>query len=225
MKIAILGATGTVGGEVVREAIKDPAFDEVAAVVRRPLDIEHPKLKIVQHQNYLDYSNLKEIFKNSNACIWCLGISQSQVNEQKYMEITYDYTLAAAKAMLEANPDITFLFLSGAGADPSEQSKTLFARGKGKAENALQTLPFKKLYIVRPAGIQPIHINKNTALINKILAPVYPLLKLVAPSLVISSAELAKAMLYILKNGYGKTIIENAELKQIAFKRQNIEST
>src|SRR4051812_12824417 len=106
MNIIVFGATGTVGAEVVREAILDAGINQITAVVRRPLEIADAKLKIVLHENYLDYSSLTEVFKDSNTSLWCLGISQSQVNEQEYIKITYDYALAAARAMLEANPQM-----------------------------------------------------------------------------------------------------------------------
>lgn len=216
MKLLVFGATGTTGGEVVREAILDKDIEEIAAVVRRPLDIKDAKLKIIRHENFLDYSALSEVFKNYDACAWCLGVSQTQVSEDDLHKITFDYTINAAKAMLTANPNITFLFQSGAGADNTGQSKVLFAREKGQTENALMKLGFKKLYIVRPAGIEPLHINKNTALVNKIMAPFYPLIKIFTPQFVITSVDLAKAIIKVLKNGYSKTVISNQELKQIA---------
>lgn len=215
MRLIVVGATGTSGGEVVRQALEDTDITEVIAIVRRPLGFSHQKLKIIEHQDYLHYSSLMDVFKNADACAWCLGVSQTQVSREQLHIITYDFALAAAKAMREANPNITFLFQSGAGADSNETSSIPFEMEKGKTENALKTLGFKKLYIVRPAGIQPIHLNKNTALVNKLVAPFYPLIKLFIPSLVITSAELAKAILYILKNGNPKTILENIELKNI----------
>jgi uncharacterized protein YbjT (DUF2867 family) len=213
MKLIIFGATGTSGGEVVRQAILDANVSEIVAITRRPLEIHDMKLKVIRHENYLNYSALTEVFRSVDACAWCLGISQTQVNKQELHTITYDYVVNAAKIMLAANPNITFLFQSGAGADSKEQSKIPFELEKGKTENALQKMGFKKFYIVRPAGIQPIHLNKNTSFFNKLMAPLFPLLKLVAPSLVITSEELARAILTILKNGYNKTIIENKELK------------
>lgn len=216
MKIIITGGTGTVGAETIRQAILDPKITEILTITRNLLDIEHPKLKKVLHQDFLDYSALVDTFKSYDACIWCLGISQTQVNAKKYYTITHDFTLAGANTMFTANPNLLFVFVSGAGADPTEQSKTLFARVKGKTENDLQKIPFKKLYIVRPAGIQPIHKNKNMAFANKLILPLFPLLKLIMPNSVITSVELAQSMLQILSNNIESGVINNKELKNLA---------
>lgn len=218
MKIIVTGATGLVGAEVLRQAILDDQIQEVTAIVRKPLDISHPKIKTVLHQDFTDYSDLSELFKNYDACAWCLGISQSQVNKEEYHIITYDYALAAAKAMLQANPAITFLFLSGMGADSTEKSNTLFARVKGKTENVLKKLGFKKLFIVRPGGIIPIHKNRNTSFVNKLMIPVFPLFQLLMPSMVITSVELAKVILYIIKNGSDLELLENKNLRNLIAK-------
>ena len=212
MRIIVTGATGLAGAELVRQAILSADIAEITAISRKPLDIQHPKLKTIIHTNFTDYSSLSETFKQADACFWCLGISQTQVSKEQYYAITYTYALAAAKAMLEAQPDITFVFLSGMGADSSEKSRTLFASVKGKTENALQKLPFQKLYIARPGGIIPVHKKQNPTLAERIFIPLYPLIKIVAPDSVITSAQLAKAMLHLAAYGNEKVIVENKEL-------------
>ncbi len=218
MKIIVTGATGLVGAEVLRQAILDNEIESVTAIVRKPINIHHQKITTIIHQNFLDYSNLEDVFKNNDACLWCLGISQSQVSKEEYQIITYNYAIEGAKAMLNANPEITFLFLSGMGADSSEKSKTIFARVKGKTENALLKMPFKKLFIVRPGGIKPIHKNPNTAFSNKIMIPFFPLLERLYPRMVISSVQLAKALLHIAKHGSEKQLMENPFIKNIVKK-------
>lgn len=215
MKIIVTGATGLVGAEVVRQAILDHAISEITALVRKPMEIKHVKVKTILHQNFIDYSSLTDVFKDNDALIWCLGISQSQVNKEMYHTITYDYTIAAAQAVQTANPQMTFLFLSGMGADPTEKSRTLFARVKGKAENALLNMSMKKLFIVRPAGIKPIHKNPNTAFTNKLFIPFFPLFEWLTPGMVITSVDLARAMIKIAKEGSSQQIMENIFLKNL----------
>jgi hypothetical protein len=118
--------------------------------------------------------------------------------------------------MTRANPVMTFLFLSGEGADTTEQSKTLFARIKGKAENELQRMDLKQLYIIRPAAIRPVHPNPNAPFIYKLFRPVFPVLQLIRPSYIINSVELARAMLQIVKTRPGQVLFRNPQLKEIA---------
>ncbi|MDB5050977.1 MAG: hypothetical protein JWO30_4048 [Fibrobacteres bacterium] len=215
LKIIVFGATGLAGSEVIRQAILDQGIDEVTAVVRRPLPIQHSKVKFVLHENYRDYSGLAGIFAAHDACIWCLGISQTQVRQDEYIKITYDYVVTAAQAMLNANPAITFVFLSGMGADSQEKSRTLFARIKGKAENNLKRLPFKKLFIARPGGIIPVHKKENAAFFEKLIIPFYPIIRFFAPGAMISSVVLAKAMLRLARNGSDRMLLENKALKKL----------
>ncbi len=207
-----------VGSEVIRQAILDNGIESVTAITRKPLSISHSKLKTIIHSDFLKYDSIVEELKINDAVIWCLGISQSQVSTAQYEQITYDFTVAAAKAMYDANPKSTFLFLSGAGADPSEKSLTLFARIKGKTENALLKMTLLKLFIARPAGIKPIHKNPNTSIFNKLVTPLLPVLEALAPAFVISSDILAKALINIVKDGSSNQIIHNAELKVMGLK-------
>lgn len=215
VKILVTGATGMVGSEVVGQAIADPKIEQITALLRRPLKVEHPKPKTVLHQNFLDYSGLEHIFREVGACLWCLGIAQSLVSKEEYHKITYDYAVAGAQAMLAANPEITFLFLSGLGADSTEKSRVLFARVKGMTENALRAMPFKKLHIARPGGIKPTHPKEHTPLAERLWLPFYPLFNWLRPDYFITSEELAKGMIRVVKRGSDNVIVGNGELKKV----------
>lgn len=216
MRIIVTGATGMAGSEVVRQAIADENIEQIVCIARRPLEISGAKIKTIIHHDFLNYDAIKDEFKNCDACIWCLGISQLQVSKAQYAVITFDYTIAAAKAMLTVNPEIHFLFLSGNSADRTEKSRVLFARLKGRAENALLEMGFKKLTIVRPDAIWPKHKNKNAPLAYKLAFPFFPLVEKFAPSKIIGSAQLAKAILYLTKHPQNKNTWENMELRKLA---------
>ncbi len=215
MKLLITGATGMAGSEVVRQAILDPGIEEIIALVRRPMEIRHPKLSAVLHSDFGNYDSLTGIFKKVDACIWCLGISQLQVSRKEYEVITYDYTVAAAKAMMDANPSIHFLFLSGNKADRSEKSRVLFARLKGKAENALLQMNLKRLTIVRPDAIWPKHKNKRAPFAYKLAFPFFPLVERFTPSKIIGSVPLARAILKLIKEPGKQDTYENTELREL----------
>jgi uncharacterized protein YbjT (DUF2867 family) len=207
MKIIVTGATGTVGSEVVRQAIINNDVEQITILARRTSSFTHPKIKEILHRDFLNYEGLDNIFRESDACIWCLGISQSRVSKSEYFTITYEYAVAAARAMLNANPNITFLFLSGEGADTTEKSRVRFAKVKGQTENALKAMPFKTLIIFRPGGIYPVVRNANEGIYKKFEIGFVRIMKAVAPFTVVKTDVLAKAMLKSVSQANGTVLI------------------
>ncbi len=213
MNIIVTGATGTAGSEVIRQALLDEEISQVTALVRTPLTVQHPKLQSIIHTDFFNYTILKETFKEHDACIWCLGISQNRVSKEEYVRITYDYTIEAAKSMLESNPSIGFIFLSGGGADSNEQKKMLFAKIKGKTENKLNSIGFKRLHHFRPNYIHSTFPGRKRKIEEKLLDPFAPLVYLMMPNIIIHVETLAKAMIKAAKYGAHKLILENKDIK------------
>lgn len=83
MKILVFGATGSAGGSVLRACLSSPAVEEVRAIVRRPLSLAHGKLRVFVHGDFLDYAAVEEAFDGVDACLYCLGISVSQVSGEE----------------------------------------------------------------------------------------------------------------------------------------------
>ncbi len=121
-----------------------------------------------------------------------------------------------AETLSRLNPQMTFVFVSGAGTDSSEQGKTMWARVKGKTENALLRLPFKAVYLFRPGMIQALHgIRSKTAMyrwVYYVLGPVVPLLRRIFPEQITTTEELGRAMLAVTKHGAPKKILESADI-------------
>jgi uncharacterized protein YbjT (DUF2867 family) len=215
MKLLITGSTGMAGSEVIRQAIADDSITTIYALARKPLEIVHQKLHTIVHTDFLNYNGLEKYFIDCDACIWCLGISQLQATKEQLEITTVDYTVAGAKAMLAANPNIHFVFLSGNGADRKEKSKIPFARLKGKAENELLKLNIKHLAIARPDAIWPKHKHTTAPFAYKLAFPFYPFVELLAPSKIIKSDVLAKALIYLAKHKLDKDTFENMELRKM----------
>ena len=207
MKVILFGATGMVGQGVLRECLRDPEVTEVLAVLRSATGQRHPKLREIVHGDFNDFSALQ---LDGDACFWCLGISSAGMSEAEYTRITYEYTIAAAKVLVR--PTMTFIFVSGAGA----QGTAMWARVKRRTEEALFAMPFKEVYVFRPGMIQPLHgIRSRTRLYNVLYPLLYPLMlvaKLVTPRLVTDTERVGRAMLHIAKKGYPKKVLENPDI-------------
>mgnify|MGYP001964798300 FL=1 len=158
MKILIFGATGMVGQGVLRECLLDPDVTQVLVLGRNPTGQQHPKLREIIHPNLYDYSNIEAELTGMDACFYCLGVSSVGMKEDDYARISYDMTLAAATVLARLNPNMVFTYVSGAGTDSSEQGAIMWARVKGKTENALLRLPLRA-YMFRPGIIQPLHLS------------------------------------------------------------------
>lgn len=203
LKAIIFGASGMVGRGVLFECLESVHIDSVLMVNRYTIGIKHPKLKELIHGDFLNYSEIKNQLSEYNACFWTLGISAIGLNEEKYKVITYDYTIGAAKLLAELNPGMTFCYVSGAGTDSTEKGRIMWARVKGKTENSLMHLPFKKAYMFRPGYIQPMKgIKSKTGWYNTlyiIFKPLFPIFKFLATDAVTTTVDVGQAMIFCAK--------------------------
>jgi uncharacterized protein YbjT (DUF2867 family) len=218
MNVVLFGATGMVGQGVLRECLLDGDVRRAVSVVRSPSGQQHVNLREVVAGNFLDLSSVASELSGLDACIYCLGVSSAGMTEEQYTRITYDFTMEAARTLLQANPGITFLYVSGAGTDSSEGGRSMWARVKGRTENALLGLGFKAAYMFRPGFIQPLHgIQSKTKLYRAIYAvttPLFPALRAVFPQYVTTTEQLGRAMLTVAKDGYAKPILDMREISE-----------
>ena len=213
MKIILTGATGVAGSEALRVSLADPDVTRVTVLTRRPTRVRHAKLTELTLADFLDYTPVQPQLADHDACLWCLGISQNRVTREEYERITFDYTLAGAHALAAANRQFTFCFLSGAGADSTEASRILFARVKGRTENALLALDAPITYCFRPGFIQP---DRPVRFEDRLGALVAPLARLVSRQFSIRATDLARGMLHVARHGAATRILDNATIQTLA---------
>jgi uncharacterized protein YbjT (DUF2867 family) len=220
VKVILFGATGMVGQGVLRECLLDAEVEKVLAVGRSSTGQTHPKLEEITHQDGFDYAPIEGRLAGYDACFFCLGVSSAGMNEADYRRITFDITLAAAHVLVEKNPGMTFVYVSGAGTDDTGERGSMWARVKGQTENALLAMPFKRAFMFRPGFIQPMHgIRSKTALYRvayAVGAPLYPLLKAVAPKFVTTTENVGRAMLAVVKRGHAGKRLENGDINALA---------
>lgn len=219
VRVILFGATGMVGQGVLRECLLDARISRVLSVGRAPGGKTHQKLEDLVLSDLYDYSAVEAKLTGYGACFFCLGTSSAGITEERYSRITCELTLAAAKALLHLNPQLRFCFISGAGADSTEQSRTMWARVKGRAENALLAMPFEQATIFRPGLIQPLHGIKSRTKSYRVLyaatAPIMPLLSAISPNLATTTERVGRAMIRVALEGSPKRILETADINRL----------
>jgi len=220
MNVTLFGATGMVGAGALLECLADPRVESILVVVRTATGRTHPKIREVLLPDFFDYTTLQTAFASCDACFFCLGVSAIGMSEVAYSHLTYDLTVAAATTMVAANPKMTFCYISGVGTDSTEHGRTMWARVKGKTENALLALPFKAAFMFRPGYIQPVEgVRSKTGwyqAVYNVLAPTYPLLRRLFPGSVTTTASLGRALIRVAASGYPKSILHARDINLLA---------
>jgi len=197
-----------VGEGVLMETLNHPDVEKVLVLNRRPCGVTHPKLIEILHTNFLDLSTVADKLSGYNACFFCLGVSSVGMKEDVYYSMTYTLTMHVAGILAKQNPDMTFCYVSGAGTDSTEKGRINWARVKGKTENDLMKLPFKKAFAFRPGFMLAEKDAKNVPGYLGVFRFLYPVLRSLFPRFVTSLKEVAIAMINSVKYGYEKPVIE-----------------
>ena len=208
IKAILTGATGMVGEGVLHECLQHNDVEEVLVVGRRTCGITHLKLEEVLIPDFFDLSAIENKLTGYNTCFFCLGVSSVGMKEAEFYKLTYLLTMNFATTLARQNSQMIFCYISGAATDSTEKGRIMWARVKGKTENDLAKLPFKKVYNFRPGIIKPIKGLKNTLSLYKYLGWLIPVIKLIVPKKISSLRELGLAMINAANKGYEKQILE-----------------
>ncbi|MDB5001917.1 MAG: epimerase [Mucilaginibacter sp.] len=216
IKVIITGTTGMVGEGVLLECLENPAVEQVLIVNRKHYDMQHPKLQELLVPDFFDLTKVTTQLTGYNACFFCAGISSVGVKEPEYTHITYDLTLHFAETLSKLNPDMVFTYVSGSHTDSTEKGSIMWARVKGRTENALVKLPFAGVYNFRPGFMKPTEGQKSMKTFYKIIAPLYPLLHLFMAKQLLTLRDVATAMINAVLKGYPKSVLEIGDIKVLA---------
>jgi uncharacterized protein YbjT (DUF2867 family) len=213
MKVILTGATGMVGEGVLLECLDNPAVESVLSVSRRPCGVSHEKLRELLVPDFREVKAMAGELRGYDACFYCAGISSVGMNEADYTAVTFDTPVAFASLLAELNPGMTLVHVSGRSTDSTEQGRVMWARVKGKAENALMRMPFKAVYNFRPALMKPTPGQKHVHG-GPLIGIVYPLLKLVFPSMTLT--DTARAMINAVRYGAPRQVLEVTDIRELA---------
>ncbi len=219
MNVLLFGGTGMVGQGVLRECLLDTEVQLVQTVGRSATGARHPKLREMVRSDLWNYATVEHDLSGFEACFFCLGVSSGGIKEEEYERLTYGVTLAAAEVLCRLNPQMTFIYVSGAGTDSSENGRIRWARVKGRTENALSRLPFAAAYMFRPGIIEPLHgIKSKTAsyrILYTLTKPLLPLMRAAFPDHVLTTEQIGRAMLTVARQGYPKRVLESKDIRAV----------
>ena len=220
MNVLLFGATGMIGQGVLRECLLDPGVERVVTVGRSAAGVTNTKLRQIVHSELGNFAPIEALLVGFDACFFCLGVTSAGMSEAGYTRVTYDLTMAAASTLVRLNPGMTFVFVSGAGTDSTERGRLMWARVKGRTENALLRMPFKAAYMFRPGVVQPMHgVRSRTAayrILYSLTAPLLPLLRRLFPNQILTTEEMGRAMLAAVRRGAPARVLESRDIRQLA---------
>jgi uncharacterized protein YbjT (DUF2867 family) len=220
MRVLLFGATGMVGQGVLRECLLAGDVTAVVSVGRTAVPLAHPKLAQIVEADLMKLAAHESALRDFDACFFCLGVSSSGMKEAAYHRLTHDLTLAVAQTLARLNPGMTFTYVSGAGTDSSERGASMWARVKGKTENALLRLPFKAVYLFRPGIIQARHGARSKTPLYRwtylAIMPVMPLLRAALPNQVATTETMGLAMLNAVRRGAPQAVLETADIERLS---------
>ncbi|MFP5227122.1 MAG: NAD-dependent epimerase/dehydratase family protein [Acidobacteriota bacterium] len=208
MRAIITGATGMVGEGVMLECVENPAVSEILLVSRRSYGALPPKVKELIVPDFMQVDSAAEKLRGYDACFFCAGVSSIGKSEAEYTRLTYDLTLHFAEALARVNPGMVFVYVSGAGTDTTEKGRTMWARVKGRTENALTRVGFKAVYHFRPGFMKPMPGQKNLPGWFGWIGWMYPVLRVMAANYASTLQGVGRAMIRCAAEGYPTVVLE-----------------
>lgn len=216
IRAIITGVTGMVGEGVLKESLLHPDVEKILVINRRPCGVTHPKLKEIIHSDFLNLAPVEDQLKGYNACFFCLGVSSVGMIKEKYFLFTYTLTMHFAETLARLNNDVVFCYISGAGTDSTEKGRLSWARVKGKTENDLMKLPFRKVFAFRPGFLQPSEDLKNVHRYYNFFRILFPVLRPLMPKYFSTLKELGLAMINAVLKDYEKPVLEVRDIIELS---------
>jgi uncharacterized protein YbjT (DUF2867 family) len=214
MRVILTGVTGMVGEGVMLECLDSGVVEKVLSVSRKPTNHTHPKLEQLLVPDFRKLSDVEEKLAGYDACFYCAGISSVGMSEADYAVVAYDTPVAFASTLARLNPNMVFTYVTGAHTDGTEKGRVMWARVKGRAENALMRLPFRSVYNFRPGLMTPKQGQKHVKALFRAALVLVPVMKLFVPALTLE--QVGRAMIRCVENGASKHVLEVPDIAALA---------
>ncbi len=210
----ILGATGLVGGKLLRFLLEDDRYKMITVLSRRKLDISHPKLNVVVGDLLQLKAFGKEVQGDEVFC--CIGTTKAKTPEkERYKAIDYGIPVNMAKHCKE-NDITTFITISAMGADP--KSPIFYNRIKGEMEQDVIAIGLPKTHIVQPGLIGGKREEKRPGeyFFKKVLGGLdFLMIGPLQQYWIILPETIARAMLWLANHPYDPIRVSSTILKTI----------
>lgn len=219
LRVALFGASGMVGAAVLDHCLRDRAVISVLVVGRSPCGFSHPKLTERILADLFDLSEIEPDLRNLDACFLTIGSSAAGATEAEFSRLNHELPVSIARYLAERNPHLAINYVSGAGCDSSEHGKVMWARVKGRTENALLALPVRRATMFRLAGLVPLKGHKSKTKLYRVfytlLSPVLPLLSRLLPGLITTPGLLGRAMVRAAQGHSPNRILEPVDIDRL----------
>ncbi len=219
LHVILTGSSGMVGRAVLLECLDSPHVTKVMVINRQPIDLQHPKLEEALHRDFSDLSPILDRFGTYDACFFCAGVSSLGKDEATFTRLTFDLVTGFASDLYRVNPDLTFTYVSGMGTDP--EGSQMWARVKGRTEQALLAMGFRDAYMFRLGMLLPERrLPTKTRWIGAmygILRPFFPLLRRFSWS--VSDRQLGRAMITCVLHPQPLKILESSDIGRLGDSR------
>jgi uncharacterized protein YbjT (DUF2867 family) len=214
----VLGATGLIGEQLVKQLLHDPAFSKIRILVRRPVQFSDSKLEVVV-VNFDDPADYQNKLGHGDCIFSCIGTTNKKVKGDKlaYRKIDFDIPVQAAKTG-RLNGFTTFLLVSSVGANAA--SANFYLKLKGEVEREIAAIHFQSFQVFRPGILYGARKEQRPGeLVGKALMKFIDLLlyRGVKKYRGIEASAVAKAMVGAAKSGPTGTYIHHfTEIVELA---------
>ena len=213
MKVIITGTTGYVGEGVMLSCLDNDEITEVLSVSRRSTGRQHPKLKEMLVKDFLKIPADDERLQGYDAVFFCMGISSVGVKEEDFAVPCHDIPVHFAE-VVGPKGKMTFIYVTGGGAEVIPESKTMWAKVKGRTETDIKQMGFKGYYGFRVMLMKPYPGMAASPKMIRMSRLMYPIMRLFGQGNTLD--EVAKAMIACAKGKSDHSVITVKDVTNLA---------
>jgi uncharacterized protein YbjT (DUF2867 family) len=211
----LIGATGLIGGELLKLLLDDDYYSTVKILIRRPVDWSHPKLK-KELIDFNDNDSFLMAIDNSDAVFCTVGTTQKKVKGDKlaYRKVDYDIPVKSAR-FCKMTGCKTFVLVSSIG--DNSKSGNFYIKLKGEVEDEIKALEIDRVHIMRPSMLLG-ERNESRPMekVGQVMMKAFSFL-IPAKFKAVEATKVAKAMLAASKQtGHGVFVYDYIQIKKLA---------